>query len=307
MNAVEVTSGSATPTSGKRNSCCHCMWREHCLPAGLDAVEIEHFDRIVYQRRSLRRGEHLYRPGMAFHFLFAVYGGFLKSYVGHASGNGHVTGFHMVGEILGADGIDEEQHTSSVVALEDSYVCAIPFDGFLAVAREIPILQRNFLRTMSREIVRDHQNMALLGSSRAEERVAAFLHDVSQRLHQRGYSGREFILRMTREEIGGHLGLQLETVSRALSSLRQEGIVAVHKKLIKIIGAEGLRAIAGRQDACASQPVPAERRAAMLDLPMGQPARSQPVERPSSIGTRSTVSLHSAPGAAQAVAAYGSS
>jgi CRP/FNR family transcriptional regulator len=94
---------------------------------------------------------------------------------------------------------------------------------------------------MSREIVRDHGVMMLLGSMRAEERLAAFLLNMSQRFTARGFSAAEFHLRMTREEIGSYLGLKLETVSRAFSKFQDEGLISVQQKHIRIIEISGLK------------------------------------------------------------------
>jgi CRP/FNR family transcriptional regulator len=96
---------------------------------------------------------------------------------------------------------------------------------------------------MSREIVRDHGVMMLLGSMRAEERLAAFLLNMSQRFTARGFSPSEFHLRMTRDEIGSYLGLKLETVSRAFSRFQDEGLVAVQQKHIRILDTPGLKRI----------------------------------------------------------------
>jgi CRP/FNR family transcriptional regulator len=99
---------------------------------------------------------------------------------------------------------------------------------------------------MSREIVREHGVMMLLGSMRAEERLAAFLLNLSQRLSTRGYSPNEFNLRMTREEIGSYLGLKLETVSRVFSKFQEDGLIAVQQKNIRILSPAGLRELVGR-------------------------------------------------------------
>jgi CRP/FNR family transcriptional regulator len=104
-------------------------------------------------------------------------------------------------------------------------------------------LQHQFHKIMSREIVRDHGVMMLLGSMRAEERLAAFLLNMSQRFTARGFSPSEFHLRMTRDEIGSYLGLKLETVSRAFSRFQDEGLVAVQQKHIRILDTPGLKRI----------------------------------------------------------------
>jgi CRP/FNR family transcriptional regulator len=98
---------------------------------------------------------------------------------------------------------------------------------------------------LSREIVRDQGVMMLLGTMRAEQRIATFLLNLSQRFAQRGFSPREFILRMTREEIGNYLGLKLETVSRSFSKLQDDGLITVEQKRLRIDEPTRLRDTAG--------------------------------------------------------------
>jgi len=145
------------------------------------------------------------------------------------------------------DGIAPERHTCNTIALEDSDVCAIPFARLQELAHEIPGLQHHFHRMMSREIVREHGVMLLLGSMNAEERLAMFLLNLSQRLAARGYSPSEFNLRMTREEIGSYLGLKLETVSRTFSKFQEEGLIGVQQKFIRIRDSAGLERVMGRE------------------------------------------------------------
>jgi CRP/FNR family transcriptional regulator len=90
------------------------------------------------------------------------------------------------------------------------------------------------LRLISGDISRDHGLMLLLGSMTAEQRLAAFLLSLSRRHQRLGFSATHFVLRMTREEIGSYLGLTLETVSRLLSRLQREGLVAVHQRDVEI-------------------------------------------------------------------------
>ena len=172
--------------------------------------------------------------------------GFLKSCVLHDDGREQVAGFHMMGELLGMDAIGSGNHMCDAIALEDSEVCEIPFGELERLGRDIPALQQHFHRIMSREITRDYGVMLLLGSMRAEERLAAFLLNLSQRFVARGYSSTQFILRMTREEIGSYLGLKLETVSRAFSHFQNEGMISVHGKDIEIKAIERIRAMLGQ-------------------------------------------------------------
>ena len=226
-----------------RVACSSCSLRELCLPAGLDPGEMERVDRLVTSRRKLRRGADLYRAGAPLASLFAIRSGFMKSCVLHDDGREQVAGFHMAGDLLGLDAIGGGSHTCDTVALEDSEVCEIPFSYLEQLSRELPSLQQQLHRIMSREIVRDYGVMLLLGSMSAEERLAAFLLNLSQRFATRGYSPSEFRLRMTREEIGSYLGLKLETVSRAFSGFQDRGLIDVRQKQVRILDFPGLKAL----------------------------------------------------------------
>jgi CRP/FNR family transcriptional regulator len=213
----------------------------------LSEPEIDKLDTLIGARRRVKRGHNLYRSGDAFEAIYAIRSGFFKTDVLLEDGRDQVTGFQMAGEILGMDGISSENHTCNAVALEDSEVCVIPFAQLEELSREVQTLQRHFHKVMSREIVRDHSVMMLLGTMRAEERLAAFLLNLSQRFTTRRYSAAEFHLRMTREEIGSYLGLKLETVSRAFSHFQEQGFISVQQKHIRILDIDGLQGLITHQ------------------------------------------------------------
>ena len=221
--------------------CSTCSLRELCLPIGLDPNEFEQLDAVIKQSRRLKKGEVLFRTGEAFTSLYAIRTGFFKTILGSRNGRDQVTGFFMSGELIGMDGICSHVHTCDAVALEDSEVCELPFSHMEELGSRIPSVQTHFFRLMSREIVRDQGVMLLLGNMRAEERLASFLLNLSQRLHHRGFAANDFILRMSREEIGSYLGLKLETVSRTLSKFHQEGLVEVDHKHIKLVDMAALK------------------------------------------------------------------
>ena len=228
-----------------RIACSNCNLREICLPVGLSSDELNRVEQLVATRRKLRRGESLFRSGDRFESLYAVRLGFLKSTLMSSDGHEQVTGFYMAGELVGLDGISADAHTCDTTALEDTEVCVIPYDRVEEIASAMPALQNHLRKVLSREIVREHGVMLLLGSMRAEERLAAFLLNLSQRFEARGYSRSEFVLRMTRAEIGSFLGLKLETVSRCLSRFAQEHLIEVDQKLVRILDAPRLRSLLG--------------------------------------------------------------
>jgi CRP/FNR family transcriptional regulator, anaerobic regulatory protein len=228
-------------------ACSNCNLRELCMPLGLSDSEMVRVDDMVATRRKVERGDNLFRNGDKFNALYAIRTGFFKTRISAEDGRDQVTGFQMAGEIIGLDGIVSDQHTCDAVALEDAEVCVMPFDRIEELSREITSLQRHVHKIMSREIVRENGVMLLLGSMRAEERLAAFLLNLVQRLHARGFSQSELVLRMTREEIGSYLGLKLETVSRTFSKLVEDGIVEVKQRHVRILNPDGLKLIVNSQ------------------------------------------------------------
>lgn len=224
-------------------ACSSCNLRELCIPVGLTPEEVEQLDNLIGNQRRVRRGGVLFSAGDPFTSLYAVRSGFFKTCVTTADGRDQVTGFQMAGEILGLDGIVHDKHSCSAIALEDAEVCVLPFDKLEQLSREFSALQRHVHRIMSREIVRDQGVMLLLGSMRAEERIAAFLLNLVQRLHARGFSKSEMVLRMTREEIGSYLGMKLETVSRTFSRFQEDGVIEIKQRYVRILNSDALEAI----------------------------------------------------------------
>ena len=229
-------------------ACSNCNLRELCMPMSLKPEELERLDDVVATRKKVKRGTPLFRNGERFTSLYAIRTGFFKTCIATEDGRDQVTGFQMAGEIIGLDGIVNDHHTCDAVALEDAEVCGMPFDRIEELSREVNALQHHVHKIMSREIVREHGVMLLLGSMRAEERLAAFLLNLVQRLHARGFSQSELVLRMTREEIGSYLGLKLETVSRTFSKFVEEQIVEVKQRHVRILNTDALKRIVNSQN-----------------------------------------------------------
>jgi CRP/FNR family transcriptional regulator len=240
-NKPDMSRPSSSGIEPLKVACASCNLRELCLPVGLSSADLNQLEGLVAKRRNVPRGEHLFRNGERFEALYAVRTGFFKTCVSTEDGRDQVTGFQMAGELLGLDGISSDLHHCDAIALEDSSVCVIPYAELEGLSREFSVLQHQFHKIMSREIVRDHGVMLLLGNMRAEERLAAFLLNLTQRLQARGFSASSLVLRMTREEIGSYLGLKLETVSRAFSKFQEDGVLDVKQRQITVLDAQALQ------------------------------------------------------------------
>jgi len=248
----ELTGVDSTPPAISvhelRAHCLNCSVRELCLPVGLTADGMKQVDGLIAHRTRLKKNQTLYRAGESFHALYAIRVGSLKATLVAEDGREQVAGFHLPGEILGFDGVGTGHHEAAAIALEDTEVCVLPFANVQGLARGMPALQQNLHQIMSKEIVRDQGMMMLLGSMSAEQRVAVFLLNLSDRHRRRGYSSTEFLLRMTREELGSYLGLKFETVSRQFSRLQEGGLVQLEGRRVKVLDPIALRRLAGQHN-----------------------------------------------------------
>ena len=249
LRSPRLRSAEGSEAASLAVACSKCNLRELCLPVGLDEEAMRHLDRLVKKRRRIARGAPLFRTGDPFTGLYAIRAGLFKTRVVTGDGRDQVTGFQMAGEIVGLDGIVEAHHTCDAIALETAEVCELPFDRVTELSRHIEGLQHHVHRILSREIVRDQGVMILLGSMRADQRVATFLLNLVERLHVRGFSPTDFVLRMSREEIGSYLGLTLETVSRTFSRLAADGVIEIRQRHVRILLPEAMRQLASPQPA----------------------------------------------------------
>jgi len=219
--------------------------------------------RTTFALRRVREGEALVHAGEKFHSLYVVRSGCFKTVYTDLSGSEQVLGFPMCGDVMGADGIDTGQYGSTAVSLDTSEVVIVPFSALARLTDECPQFETLLYRVLSRELVRVQTMAWTLGTLGAEGRVAAFLLALSARLGELGYSRKSFNLRMTRHEIGSYLGLQLETVSRALSALNASGVIEVRQRSVDIVNPAGLRGVidpstlVARKGAPPPEPVPA--------------------------------------------------
>lgn len=196
---------------------------------------------LEVSRVRVRKGETLVRAGEPFSALYAVRSGTCKSVLVTPDGQEQIVDCHIAGDIVGTDGVATGTHDCSIAALEDSELCVLPFEHLESLARTNKEFQRNLHALLSREIRRERKTMLMLGTMRAEQRLAAFLLDLAERYAARGYSATEVVLRMTREDIGRHLGMKLETVSRLFSRFDQEGLIRVHGREVKLVDRDALR------------------------------------------------------------------
>jgi CRP/FNR family transcriptional regulator, anaerobic regulatory protein len=231
-----------------RARCATCSLRELCLPVALGTDAMRELDALVAARPRFKKRAPIFQSGDRFKALYAIRSGSCKTTVLGEGGREQITGYHLMGDIIGFDAIGSGQHQCQAVALEDTELCEVPFARLEELCRRLPPLQHHFHRLLSREILHDQNLLLMVGSMGAEERIAAFLLNLSQRYRQRGYSSTEFVLRLTRRDIGSYLGITLETVSRLLSRFQARGLIKLEKSLVRLLDLQGLKAMGREHD-----------------------------------------------------------
>jgi len=239
------TAAPLTDIARGKVACKDCSLFQLCLPVGIGADDLAELDQIIKRRRPIQRGDHLFVNQDSFKSIYAVRSGSLKTYSLTEDGREQVTGFFLPGEIVGLDAIGSGEHLCAARALETTSVCEIPFEDLETLGERLPALPKQLLRIMSNEMHHDQLLLMLLGKRSADERLAAFLLSMSLRFGQRGYSSSEFNLSMSRNDIANYLGLAVETVSRVLSRLQEEGVLSVRSRHVHLLDQARLDKLAG--------------------------------------------------------------
>jgi CRP/FNR family transcriptional regulator len=216
-------------------TCLDCRLSDLCLPHGLDISEIETLEIIITKNRLLQTGETLYAKNDQCLSLFAVKSGSFRRFISNEQGDEQTMGFYLPSEIMGLDALFEGKFGYHVSALETSSVCELPLSQLNELCIQIPSLQHQLKRILSKEIGDIHQQLTILGNTSAKAKMAMFLLMLSKRYASLGYSNTTFNLSMRRQDIGNFLGLSNESISRQLTALSKEKIITVNQRAIHIL------------------------------------------------------------------------
>ncbi|TNC91888.1 MAG: transcriptional regulator FNR [Thalassolituus sp.] len=247
---------AATPLRGAQPHCQTCSLNALCLPLSLSENDMERLDDIIRRGRPIQKGQLLFQQGEEFQSVFAVRTGALKTYTLASNGEEQITGFHLASELIGLSGYDAGAYPLTAKALETTTVCEIPLQQLDHLADELPDLRKQLMRTMGTEIRHDQNMMLLLSKKNAEERVASFLLDISQRYQRRGFSSTHFRLPMSRVDISNYLGLAVETISRVFTRFQKNELIETQGKEIILTDLDSLYELAGlalAHDKCFSE------------------------------------------------------
>lgn len=221
--------------------CSTCAFSQACLSEGMDKSALMDLHVLVEHVGPLHTGEHVFREGDPFEAIAAVRAGTVKTYVIDRDGHEQVLGFHLPGEVIGLNAIDGDRYPCNAVALDTVMLCRFSFPRISVLAARLPGLQQHLFRLMSRDIGRAS---LLAGDYSADQRMAAFLIGLSQRLAARGFSPDRFQLTMARTDIANYLRLAPETVSRVLKRFQDDGLLQVDRRELELLDRKQLEALA---------------------------------------------------------------
>jgi CRP/FNR family transcriptional regulator len=236
MDRISPKAGAAIHTA-----CSACTLAPLCLPTGLGRPDLERMDGLVTRSAPLHEGDHLCRVGDPFEAVYAVRSGSFKTYTVDSEGREHVLGFHLPGELMGLKAIYPKHHIANTVALDTATVCVLPYSDLTKLAMDVPELQAQLLRLMSKDLAGAY---TMAGDFTAEERLAAFLIGLSRRYAERGFAAQEFNLTMSRRDIANYLRLAPETVSRVLARFEKDQLISVDRRAVSLLDAGTLHDMA---------------------------------------------------------------
>jgi CRP/FNR family nitrogen fixation transcriptional regulator len=174
---------------------------------------------VVASEFSYRKDEEIYGEGEPSEYLYQIISGAVRTYKLLSDGRRQIGAFHLPGDVFGLDPGSEHRLTAEAIA--DTTVRLMPRRSLEKAAASNLQVARNLWTLTASDLQHAEDHMLLLGRKTAMERVATFLLEMDRRLARAGMMA----LPMCRRDIGDYLGLTLETVSRALSQLNDEGIL----------------------------------------------------------------------------------
>lgn len=221
--------------------CSTCAFGSVCLPAGVDKQALRDLHMLVEHVGPYRAGDIIFHQGAKFSAIFAVRAGVVKTRMVDDAGREQILGFHLPGEVIGLNAIHPAKYPCDAVALDTLYVCRFSFPALATLATKIPDVQQRLFELLSADIGRVTQ---LVGDHSADERLAVFLLELSERFAARGFSASRFHLTMSRTDIANYLRLAAETVSRVLRRFQENGILRIDGREVELLDTPRLREFA---------------------------------------------------------------
>ena len=167
----------------------------------------------------LDKGEELFAEGEEAEYFYRVMSGTIRTCKLLSDGRRQIDAFHLAGDIFGIEAGVE--HRFSAEAVDGVTVVAYRRSRLDQLTHDHPAFAEQVMASMIRSLERAQDHMLLLGRKTAQEKIATFLLDLAERMHEDD----QVELPMLRSDIADHLGLTIETVSRTLAAFTRKGLI----------------------------------------------------------------------------------
>ncbi len=184
---------------------------------------------------TLSKGQLLFEAGDRATSLYVVRSGAVSASRPNDYGMRQILSFSLRGDLIGTTSLHEPEHMVTIRAVQRTALCEFPLNMLHRLSSVNGGLVRFLRRALSKELKRNREARLQLAVPWADSRVASFLTWYASALTERRLSAARFRLPMSRVEIANHLGLAVESVSRALAELRAEGILEAKGREIEIL------------------------------------------------------------------------
>lgn len=225
-------------------SCKACSLNTVCLPSGLTHSELEELEKSIDKSIKVSKKDAVFRSNQKSEGIYAVKSGAIKTSISNSDGQEQVLEFHLPGDTFGFDAYNSGIHSCDAIALEDTFICKIPECSFDSLCAALPGLRKELKHQVGKEISHHQQLLLSLGQQQTDERLATFLLFMSNHYQSRGFSSKEFVLPMSRQDLSNYLGMAVETLSRIISRMTSKGIIKVERRIVIISDMKELESLA---------------------------------------------------------------
>ena len=156
---------------------------------------------------------------------YRVVSGAVRLFKSTPDGRRQVIDFLVTGEYFGLSSAD--RYGYSVEAIRATTLVRYPRARLEAAMAAEPELAQRLFRITCVELARAQQHLLVLGRKSADEKIASFLLTLAERLGDGATRLGALRLPMSRQDMADYLGLTIETVSRTLTRLKREGLIAL--------------------------------------------------------------------------------
>lgn len=210
----------------------------------LDARGTEGLETLITDQRKTtiyKKKQQLYTEGKNAASLFFIARGRVKTFKTNDEGREFITGLHGSGEFLGYQNILENAvYTESAMALDDTEVYIITTEEFFAILSSSQEISNKFIKMLSDNLIEREERLLQLAFNSVRKRVAESLLMLYANFHKEGKAD-EFTIALYREDLAALAGASKETVIRALSDFKDEGLIQIVGRKITILSLDKLQ------------------------------------------------------------------